>query len=94
MKFTKYLAKTFLLFAASGAGTAAGVGVVAIGVTAVLMRQSKPLTDFIKDGPQDEDPKQVKIPEELMEQARKGETIYFKPSDGIQRKYVPAEETK
>ena len=49
MKFTKYLAKTFLVFAASGAGSAAGVGLVTIGVTAVLMRQSKSIMDFMMD---------------------------------------------
>lgn len=34
MRFTKYVAKTFLVFAASGAGTAFGVSVVTLGAIA------------------------------------------------------------
>lgn len=35
MRFSKYLAKTFLMFAASGAGTAFGFSVVTLGAIAV-----------------------------------------------------------
>lgn len=42
MRFGKYIAKTFLVFAASGAGTAFGVSMVTLGAIAA----SKKLWDF------------------------------------------------
>jgi len=56
MRFAKCLVKTFLSFAASGAGTAAGFGVVTIGVAAVLKRQTKPITDALKGDDKSETP--------------------------------------
>ena len=38
MRFSKYLAKTFLMFAASGAGSMFGVGVMTVATIAVTQK--------------------------------------------------------
>jgi hypothetical protein len=59
MRFSKYLVKTFLVFAASGAGTAAGFGVVTIGILLAdkKLKLNKPSENKIETPTADTDEK-------------------------------------
>lgn len=88
MRFAKYLGKTFLMFAASGGGTAFGAATVTI--AAIVVGQK--VLGLKASAELDEKEKEVGLPEELMEQARKGEVMRFRIDDetGEERIYVPA----